>query len=100
MMHARPIRPHRIDSRQSRSMSVAKHVLSRYIASRQLHSIYTFVVSVPAEDFISAQPHNYMYVKMKIWSLDFILNTSIYILLYQKLPIIKYVYTYIPNMQI
>ena len=34
MMHARPIRPHQIASLrwQSRSMSVAKHVLSRYIA--------------------------------------------------------------------
>ena len=68
MMHARPIRPHQIASLrwQSRSMSVAKHVLSRYIASRQLHSIYAFVVSVPAEDSTLAQPHNYMYAEMKI----------------------------------
>ena len=59
MMHARPIRPHQIASLrwQSRSMSVAKHVLSRYIASRQLHSIYAFVVSVPADKFIAAHPH-------------------------------------------
>jgi len=54
MMHARPIRPRKIASLrwQSRSISVAYHVLSRYIASRQLHSIYLFVVSVPAERFI------------------------------------------------
>ena len=59
MMHARPTRPHEIASLrwQSRSMLVAKHVLSRYIASRQLHSIYAFVVSIPAGKFITAHPH-------------------------------------------
>jgi hypothetical protein len=58
-MHAHPICPHKIASLrwQSRSISVAKHVLSRYIASRQLHSIYAFVVSVPVEEFILAQPN-------------------------------------------
>jgi uncharacterized membrane protein len=35
-----------------------KHVLSRYIVSRQLHLIYAFAVSVPAEDFITAHPNN------------------------------------------
>ena len=112
MMHAHPIRHHKIASLrwQSRSISVAYHVLSRYIASRQLHSIYLFVVSVPAKRFISAQPHNNIHTRMKVWSLGCMLNTSIYIpniyiLLYQNYPYVntsihtyKYAYTAISKL--
>ena len=64
-MHARPIRPHKIASLrwQSCSILVAKHVVSQHIASHQLHSIYAFMVSVPTEDSILAQPHIHIYQK-------------------------------------
>jgi hypothetical protein len=59
MMHARPIRPHKITILVRAIMFYfggITRTLSIYIASRQLHSIYTFMVSVPTEEFISAQP--------------------------------------------
>jgi ATP-dependent protease ClpP protease subunit len=64
-MYAHPICPHKIASLrcQSRSILVAKHVLSQYIASHQLHSIYAFMVSVPAEDSIS---YIYIYIESKV----------------------------------
>jgi hypothetical protein len=39
--------------------------LSIYIASRQLHTTYAFVVSVPAENFIAAQDPHKIYNTMK-----------------------------------
>ena len=66
MMHARPIRPHKV-AILIRAITFyfggITRTLSIYIASRQLHSIYTFVISVPIEDFISAQPHVHIYQK-------------------------------------
>ena len=50
-----------------------------------MHSLYAttrstrFVVSVPAENFISAQPHKSICAEMKIQSCAFKLGTSIYI---------------------
>ena len=63
MIYARPIHPHEIANLrwQSRSMSVAQHILSQYIASRQLHAIYTFMVSVPTDGFhFSPTPQLYI----------------------------------------
>jgi len=60
MMHARPIRPHKVAILIRAIMfyfSGITRTLSIYIARRQLHSIYAFVVSVPTEDFILVQPH-------------------------------------------
>ena len=66
MMHARPICPHKV-AILIRAITFyfggITRTLSVYIASRQLHSIYTFVISVPTEDFISAQPHVHIYQK-------------------------------------
>ena len=64
MMHARPIRPHKIAILKMAItflISVAYHVLFLYIARRRLHSIYAFVVRVPAENsHFSPTPHIYM----------------------------------------
>ena len=60
MMHARPIRPHKVAILIRAIMFYfggITRTLSIYIASHQLYSIYAFVVSVPVEDFILAQPH-------------------------------------------
>jgi len=69
MMHAHPIRPHKV-AILIRAITFyfggITHSLSIYTASHQLHSIYAFVVSVPIEDFILAQPP-YIYIsKVKL----------------------------------
>ena len=61
MMYARPIRPHKI-AFLIRAITFyfcgMSRTLSIYIASRQLHSIYVFVVSVPAEKFNHSPPQH------------------------------------------
>jgi hypothetical protein len=66
MMHARPIRPHRLRKVIDFSNGGKRwhtYVLSYYIATSRLTT--RFVVSVPAENCISAQSHIHVYIYIK-----------------------------------
>jgi hypothetical protein len=62
MIHARSIRPHKLRKNSQRHTWWHTYVLSNLnVTSRATH----FAVSVPAEEFILAQPNNYICAEMK-----------------------------------